>query len=455
MPSSQPKTPATIYTVSELNRQVKTLLEREWPMVWVTGEISGIKIPISGHIYLALKDHASQIAAVMFRGQARQLKFRPEDGLTILGMGRLSVFEPRGNYQIILEYIEPRGVGALQIAFEQLKSRLAEEGLFDDDRKKPLPFLPRKIHVLTSPSGSVVFDIIRIAQNRFPNLPIVLLPVAVQGKHAADDIVAAVEHLNRLADAEVGILARGGGSIEDLAPFNDENVARAIFASQVPIVSAVGHETDFTIADFVADYRAPTPSAAAEHVVPEKLHLQLQCDGLSFQLQRRMQALLQTCQSRLQGLSQRMQDPGRRLMDNRLLLDDLIQRLEGAFRRYAADRKSRLNHMLERLRYNPLFNQVQINNHRLDKININLLNIFNNYISSNRWKTNQATSKLRMLNPRAILHRGYSITRTIPGKQVVKYAASVELYQPVEIMLSSGTLLCRVEEKDNDGETDL
>jgi len=259
-----------VYTVSELTDKIKALLEESFPFIWIVGEISNFRTPLSGHFYFSLKDADAQISAVMFRGQQRQLKFEPEDGMRVTGMGRLSVYEPRGSYQIILEYMEPSGIGALQIAFEKLKSRLAQEGLFDDQHKQPIPFLPQKIALITSPSGAVVHDILNILERRYVNVDIQILPVKVQGDGAEDEIAAALDLLNQQAGFDAAILARGGGSLEDLQAFNSEAVARAIYACNVPLISAVGHETDYTIADFVADVRAPTPSGAAEIVVPDR-----------------------------------------------------------------------------------------------------------------------------------------------------------------------------------------
>ena len=262
-----------IYTVSELTRNIKRFLEEAYPFVWVAGEISNFRTPVSGHYYFTMKDSGAQIGAVMFRAQNRHLAFKPEDGMAIIAMGRLNVYEPRGIYQVIVEYLEPEGIGVLQLAFEQLKARLAEEGLFDEKHKSPLPFLPQKIGVVTSPSGAVVRDIIQVINRRFPNLVVEVAPVKVQGEGASEEIAEALQLLNERDDIDVVVVARGGGSLEDLQAFNSEIVARAIFSSKVPVVSAVGHETDFTIADFAADLRAPTPSAAAEIIVPVKYEL--------------------------------------------------------------------------------------------------------------------------------------------------------------------------------------
>ena len=277
-----------IYTVSELNALIKSLLEQQFPFVWVVGEISNFRIPLSGHFYFTLKDEASQLNAVMFRGQHRQLKFEPEDGMRVTGMGRLSVYEPRGSYQIILEYLEPSGVGGLQIAYEKLKARLADEGLFDQQYKKPLPFLPHKMALITSPSGAVVHDMLNIIDRRFSNTQIEIFPVKVQGTGAEEEIVEALRMLNDRIGVDLGILARGGGSLEDLQAFNSERVARAIFASKIPIIAAIGHETDYTIADFVADLRAPTPSAAAELAVPIKYELLQKVKDISADLKYRV-----------------------------------------------------------------------------------------------------------------------------------------------------------------------
>ncbi|MBN2106659.1 MAG: exodeoxyribonuclease VII large subunit, partial [Deltaproteobacteria bacterium] len=257
-----------IFTVAELTRHIRDTLESAYPDVWVEGEISNLRIPSSGHCYFTLKDEAAQLRVVMFRMQARLLRFTAEDGLKVICRGRINVYEQRGEYQLVADMLEPRGVGSLQLAFEQLKNRLAGEGLFAEERKKPLPFLPARIAVITSPTGAAVRDIIRIIHRRFPSVAILVVPVRVQGDEAPEEIARAIETVNQRGLGDVIIVGRGGGSLEDLWAFNTETVARAIAASALPVISAVGHETDTTIADFAADLRAPTPSAAAELVVP-------------------------------------------------------------------------------------------------------------------------------------------------------------------------------------------
>ncbi|MBF8298615.1 MAG: xseA, partial [candidate division NC10 bacterium] len=288
-------TPPKIYTVSDLTTEVRALLEDSFSGIWVEGELSNFRHPSSGHMYFTLKDQESQIRVVMFRVANRQLKFQPRDGLAMLVYGALSVYEPRGEYQIVVEYMEPKGLGALQLAFEQLKERLQAEWLFDDSRKRPIPMLPGRIGVITSPTGAAIRDILQVLRRRFAGVDVLIHPVTVQGDQAAPEIVDAIRELNRRGGLDVLIVARGGGSIEDLWAFNEEVVARAIADSKIPVISAVGHEVDYTIADFVADLRAPTPSAAAELVVSKKDELAQRLDDL----QARMAGVVR---SRLDGL---------------------------------------------------------------------------------------------------------------------------------------------------------
>jgi exodeoxyribonuclease VII large subunit len=444
-----------IYSVSELNAAIKTLLEDRFPFIWLTGEISNFRIPGSGHFYFTLKDSLSQISAVMFRGQQRQLKFVPEDGMTVSGMGRISVYEPRGNYQIILEYMEPSGVGALQIAFEQLKKRLAAEGLFDAQFKRNLPLIPQKIGIITSPSGAVVHDILRTIDRRFGNLRIQIIPVKVQGQGAAEMIESALALANSRKDTDVLILARGGGSLEDLQAFNSEIVARAIFESQIPVVSAVGHETDYTIADFVADLRAPTPTAAAELTVPEKSELQRRCRNLTARLNSNITNYIKMLNSILNGLHKRLTDPRRRLEDFRLRLDDLSNRLLGNLHRRIRQDREYLRLWQDRLGSNQP--QVLISKSRiqLDQIHDNLLKSYLIFNKSKMVKIRELTAKLEALSPIAILNRGYSITRTIPDASVLKDSRMVSLGQNLEIMLAKGRLICQIKGKTNHGEKEL
>ena len=451
MPSNDAGSRKHTYTVSELNANIKRLIEENFPFVWIFGEISNFRIPASGHFYFTLKDESSQINSVMFRGQQRNLKFEPEDGLNVTGMGRISVYEPRGTYQIILEYLEPSGFGALQIAFEQLKKRLANEGLFDEAHKKFVPFLPNKISIISSPSGSVIHDILQIIDRRFANVSIQIIPVKVQGQGAVEQIVAAVERLNIMKDADVAILARGGGSLEDLQAFNAEPVARAIFASEIPIISAIGHETDYTISDFVADLRAPTPSAAAELVVPERSELEKRCKDILKLLQIRMSHYFRYLNQKLKEQTNRLVDPRREIEDSCLKVDDLAARLNRALSHRILRERKHLDFWDDRLQANnPIY---FLNNSRikLEKNFYNVIKSYEMYLISIQLKIRELTAKLQALSPVAILTRGYSITRTIPGRTIVKDPISVSMNQDLEVMVALGRLYCRVKGKSTDG----
>ncbi|OQX03677.1 MAG: exodeoxyribonuclease VII large subunit, partial [Desulfobacteraceae bacterium IS3] len=321
---------------------------------------------------------------------------------TVTGLGRLSLYEPRGTYQIIFEYLEPKGLGALQASFEQLKARLSAEGLFDDANKKPIPFLPKKIAVITSPTGAVIHDIINIVSRRFANVHIEIFPVRVQGEGAAQDIVSAIQLMNLRADADVAILARGGGSLEDLSAFNTETVSRAIFASKIPMISAVGHETDFTIADFVADMRAPTPSAAAELVVPLKDELRRRILELESALKHRIYTQIERYRNVLSDMSKRLIHPQKNIQMLRLKLDEITERLIFQMNKHLIQQRERLF-----------------------------------------WKTD----RLNNLSVFTVLSRGYGIVRTVPKAVIVKDADAVEIGGEIEILLEKGALRCRVEGK--------
>ena len=393
-----------IYSVSELTAELKALLENTFTGVWVEGEISNFKHHTSGHMYFTLKDDRGQLRAVMFRGSNRGLQFRPEDGLAVIVFGNVTIYEPRGEYQIYVEYMEPKGLGALQLAFEQLKTRLEAEGLFDPARKRPIPLLPKKIGLVTSPSGAAIRDILQIIHRRFANVQVLIFPVRVQGEGAAAEIVEGIESLNKRGDLDVLIVARGGGSIEDLWAFNEEVVARAIYASQTPVISAVGHETDFTIADFVADVRAPTPSAAAELVISRKAELSQRVDDLFSRLVSHMRYRAERSGERLRSLERHLR---------------LLSPLE------------RVKRQRERLREGALALQSSMS-HRL---------------ALWRGDLRTAAARLDSLSPLAILARGYSVCRRLPDLSILTRAASVAEGERVEVLLHQGGLICRVEEQ--------
>ena len=436
-----------LYSVSELTLQIRECLEEKFPLIWVTGEISNFRRPASNHSYFTLKDDAAQINSVMFRGQNRHLKFTLEDGMSVTGLGRISVYEPRGTYQLIFEYLEPKGVGELQVAFEQLKNRLADEGLFDKACKKPIPFLPGRISVITSETGAVIHDILKVAHRRFSNVPIQILPVKVQGYGSDHEITSAIRLVNQLRNSEVIILARGGGSLEDFQAFNSEMVARAIFASEIPIVCGVGHETDFTIADFVADLRAPTPSAAAEMILPHKTDL-IRRHVSAFQaLTNRMYQRMDSRRRRFGEISRRVVHPRRHIQNHRLRLDELTSRLSARMGESIHRRRERLSWRTDSI-------WVQMSMPKIDSLKEKVRQIRDHL----RWrahliyKERQArlkaqTARLNGLGPEVVLSRGYSITSTVPKGDIVRDAASVSLGQELEVSLARGRLQCRVERK--------
>ena len=392
-----------ILTVTQLTAQLKTLLEGAFPDVWVEGEISNLSIPQSGHAYFTLKDEHAQVRAVMFRSSLRYLKFTLGHGIQVLCRGRISVYDPRGEYQLILEYIEPKGVGALQLAFEQLKTRLEKEGLFDLDRKKPLPLLPRRIGIITSPTGAAIRDMLLVIKRRHPRMHILLYPAPVQGIDAVPALVEAIRYFNRGKLVDVIILGRGGGSLEDLWAFNEESVARAIAASKIPLISAVGHETDYTISDFVADLRAPTPSAAAEMVVASEARFQVTVRSLAARLASRMEQMIETARASLHENIRLLGDPRRRVELVVQRVDELVRRMALGLRQHVRRDRARLTAL---------------------------------------------TAGLDHLNPLGILSRGYSITRKMPEGVILKNAAAVMPGDLIRSRLHEGEVMSRVVKPD-------
>lgn len=433
-----------ILTVRELTERIQLVLESSFDSLWVEGEISNLRKPASGHLYFTLRDEQAQIRAILFRPVHRAMRFEIQDGMHIVCRGRLSVYKPRGEYQIIIEVAEPKGIGALQIAFEQLKARLEKEGLFDPARKKPIPFLPRTIGVVTSPSGAVIRDILNITGRRFPSVDIVIAPVRVQGAEAPSEIVEALANLNALTQVEVIIVARGGGSLEDLAPFNDERVARAIFASRAPVVSAVGHEVDFTISDFVADLRAPTPSAAAELVVPVRSELRDTLHRLCLRLEAHHRRLRGRLAERLETLRERLRDPRRRIAELRISMDDLFEKLAAAVRRATAERRSRVaaesRHLMALTPLAGIRNSLFLVGNMKKNMITGLLRMMDHL----RGRLETQTGILDSLSPLAILKRGYSIARKLPEGLIIKEAAALAVGDEVGVKVSEGSFDARV-----------
>ncbi len=418
-----------VWTVSELTAQVRDLLERAFRDLWVQGEVSNFRISPYGHYYFTLKDEAAQLRCFVHKRDVRFLRMQPQDGLAVTARGALGVYEQRGEYQLLVNYLEPVGVGALQLAFEQLKARLAAEGLFEAGRKKPLPMLPRRIGLVTSPRGAAIADMVRILRRRYENLHLLLYPVRVQGEGAAEEIVEGIQFFNRAHASirpDVLILARGGGSLEDLWAFNEENLARAIAASKIPVITGIGHETDFTIADFVSDLRAPTPSAAAELVIQSKEELKHRLRALDARLAEKLR--YQVLHARHQ-LSQLMRARGWRQLENLLReqaqrADELALRLRQALLDSAARRRHDWAVSVARLASYDLRGVLQREWLRLKAL----------------------AGQLNQLSPLAVLERGYAIVFDAEGK-VVKSAAAVRLGEPIQVQLARGRLQADVRKK--------
>jgi len=438
-----------VWSVSELTARVRDLLEGEFQGLWVEGEISNFREAQSGHLYFTLKDARAQMRCVCFRNQARLLKFRPEDGLKVTVRGSLSVYEQRGEYQLYVEQVEPVGFGALQLAFEQLKQRLGAEGLFDPARKKPLPLLPRKVGLVTSPTGAAVRDILRILRRRFPNLHVVILPVRVQGEGAAGDLVGAIHYFNRSQMVDVMILARGGGSLEDLWAFNEEGVARAIAGTTIPVISAVGHETDFTIADFVADVRAPTPSAAAEIVVRSREEFDRHLAQLAQQLAQRVRYVLLERRHLVQELAshrafRRLEDL---LRQHRQHLDELGAglaellgaRLERVRQRFAVA-EARL--LAYDLRAKLVFLRARLEQ-RVAELRVRA----ERFLGAKAQQLERLRVQLDERSPLRVLERGYAIVYDAAGN-VLRDAAQAAIGDPIAIQLARGRLAAEIKKKE-------
>lgn len=441
-----------VLTVSELNESIRLLLEAQYPFISVGGEISNLHKPYSGHCYFTLKDSGAQIRAVLFKMQQRYLSRFPKDGDHVVCRGRISVYEPRGEYQLIVDTIDHQGAGALQLAFEQLKQRLATEGLFDEHRKRRPPGFPGHITLVTSPRGAAVHDFIHIANRRCPMVRIAVYPVAVQGEQASAEMIRALEEINARVATDLIVLCRGGGSIEDLWAFNDEHLARAIRRSAVPVVSAVGHEIDFTIADFAADLRAPTPSAAAELLTPDSAALRVRIN----QQDERLRRLLR---SRTEGAAQRLLVARRRLESMRhplerlmLRLDQLTARLERSLHTTLDARGQRLAHAARTLaRLNPV-RRVHLYEQRLNEARIRLLRAIRTQYQGKEERFARVAGVLHAVSPLATLERGYAIVRTTEKKQrVVTGYGQVRTGEVVEVLLHRGALQCRVEQVSEEG----
>lgn len=441
-------TERTVLSVSQLNRKTRQLLETHLPLMWVEGELSNFACPSSGHWYFSLKDEAAQVRCAMFRNRNSRVRLaagtRPGNGMQVLVRCRVSLYEGRGEFQLIVEHMEEAGLGALQRRFEQLKARLAAEGLFDTQHKQPLPSLPRRIGVVTSPSGAAIHDILQVLQRRFAAIPVTIYPTAVQGQEAISGIVDAIHCANEQGSCDVLIVGRGGGSLEDLWAFNEEAVARAIFASDIPVVSAVGHEVDVTISDFVADLRAPTPSAAAELLSPDGEELAATFKGYQGLLEDSLKRRIQNYHSTLLHLQKRLRHPGEHLRQQSQHLDHLEMRLQASIsaslnqaQRRMERLNSRLEHQHPQARINDLKRHCEQLLKRLHRATTHLL-------ENRQQRFAAATHLLDAVSPLNTLGRGYSMTLDKQGK-LIKSVATVTTGQTVVSRHRDGELQCTVD----------
>jgi exodeoxyribonuclease VII large subunit len=434
-----------VLTVTELSALIRETLDTQLDGIWVAGEVSNLRLPPSGHCYFTLKDSKSQIAAVLFRSYASTQLFDLKNGIEVVCRGKVGLYAARGDLQIYVDVIEPRGLGALQVAFEQLKEKLSREGLFDVSHKRPLPFLPQAIGIITSLRGAAIQDILKVLEARFSNRRVVVRPVKVQGEKASEEIADAIREMGEFGGVDVLIVARGGGSMEDLWAFNEERVARAIFASAVPVVSAVGHEIDFTIADFVADVRAPTPTAAAQVVVPERVGLGSAVDQLGHRLDRAWSQNLQRHWRSLLELGKRLRDPEERLRENQMRSDELAWRLVHSLTWRLRDQRQLWGRWTERLCLHHPESWLKERASDLRRETQSLFVAVQSGLEHFRIKLEQIAGRLESLSPLAVLGRGYSIVRKNPEGWVVLRGSSLAKGDEVDITFGEGQARCRVE----------
>ncbi len=438
-----------IFTVSRLNSEVRAVLQSSFPLLWVEGEISNLACPRSGHIYFSLKDSQAQVRCAMFRMKRQYLRFQPEDGLKVLIRARPGLYEGRGEFQLVVEHMEPAGEGDLQQAFEALKTKLQAEGLFDTQLKKPLPMLPRRIGIITSPSGAAIRDVLSVLQRRCPAIPVLIYPTQVQGEEAPSSLISALKLAEARQDCDLLILTRGGGSLEDLSAFNDETLARTIHRLSIPLISAVGHEIDFTIADFVADCRAPTPSVAAELAAPDKSELLDKLDSLLKRVLRALQRQLQHDRQSLLNLQRhlRRSHPASVLQQRQQQLDELSLQLFRALRADQSRQQSRLALLASRLHAATPSHRLQRERERLTHCRQRLTQATRGRLQE--WKQRLAVcgGTLHALSPLATLERGYSITRRHPDGTILHSADAVSAGDRLETRLANGTIISTVDKK--------
>jgi len=438
-----------VWKVRDLVASVRTHIEREYSDAWVEGEISNFRSPESGHLYFTLKDGDAQIRVVMFRSSARLLRFRPADGLQVVVRGRVTIYEDRGELQISAEYIEPKGAGSLQLAFEQLKAKLEAEGLFAAERKKPIPSLPSRIGIVTSPQAAALRDILNILERRHRSVNVLIYPAQVQGDAASYEVASGIRYFNQQKNVEVIVVARGGGSAEDLAPFNNEGLARTVAGCEIPVISAVGHETDFTIIDFVADLRAPTPSAAAELVIRSRQEIEEQAESLHDRLTRAMRYRLLMGRQALTELSQhgafaRMMEVIRQRQQK---VDDLTHRMELAERGLLEKMRRKWETVSAAVRHYDLRMVLGGMRKELDSRTTALAAVMRNVLLQYRVRSERLETALRSLSPLAILDRGYALVFDANGK-LLKNAVEVQTGDEISARLAQGQVQATVTKKE-------
>lgn len=436
-----------VWTVSRLNREARAVLEGSFPLLWVQGEIASLAEPSSGHLYLTLKDEAAQVRAAMFRPKRLLLKFRPATGQEVLIRARVALYEARGEFQLLVEYMEPAGEGLWRLELERLKRRLSAEGVFDEARKRPLPAFPRQVGLITSPSGAALQDLLTVLARRFRALPIVVFPVAVQGEGAVEQIVRALDLAERRGECDVLILARGGGGYEDLMAFNDERVVRAIRAVGIPVVTGVGHEVDVTLADLAADRRAATPSAAAELVSPSAEHLRHRLTGLAGRLHAATARLLAAARQRAAAAERHLAlvHPAARLRQRAQFLDELERRLIGAMRGRLAGLALRAREAARTLAARSPAPRIAPHRRDLQSLERRLQAAINQHLVARRARVAALARELEALSPLGTLSRGYALVSRRPDGVLVRRAADAPPGTQVEVRLAEGELICRVE----------
>lgn len=449
-----PNNKVKIYSVSEITKRINSTLENSFPDIWIEGEVSNLSRPASGHIYFSLKDKTAQLKCVIFKNLTNGMKFELEDGLNVLCFGRIGVYQFQGQYQLYIEKVEPKGYGALQLAFEQLKERLKKEGLFQEEHKKPLPFLPKTIGIVTSGTGAAIRDILSGIDKRFPNVRIIINPVRVQGKEAPPEIARAIKEFNEYKDVDVLIIGRGGGSLEDLWAFNEEVVARAIFSSKIPIISAVGHEVDYTISDFVADGRAATPTKAAEMVIANKEELEEKLLNLKKRLGFYLKSYVENLKKHFINLaaSRFFKEPDEIFIQKKQHMDELSLKLKKDFINYIRLKTETLRRCAENLFFRKPEIILKDSRRTITDMKQRLIKNILQSVNLKSRDFKNCVARLQALSPLAVLTRGYSITYHLPSKKALTKIKEIKVKDSVKTVLSDGEFISVVREV-NEGET--